>query len=233
RRRHRCVVRIEGETLADVGRQRLRADDVLAGGRRLLGQGPVQVVRHAEIDELHVVAGEQLGHRRADLRDAELGGEGRRPVGGAGRDRGELGPAAERAVAARPGPRDESGADDADADPRVLLHRRDRSRARAVDPGWAAPRRARPRQAERPDDTEPSRSTALPAPQPRRYPASPPMSTTTRSLEREVARRRTFAIISHPDAGKTTLTEKLLLYGGAIRKAGSVKAKGSGQHATS
>ena len=59
------------------------------------------------------------------------------------------------------------------------------------------------------------------------------MSTTTRSLEREVARRRTFAIISHPDAGKTTLTEKLLLYGGAIQKAGSVKAKGSGQHATS
>ena len=43
-------------------------------------------------------------------------------------------------------------------------------------------------------------------------------------LEREVARRRTFAIISHPDAGKTTLTEKLLLYGGAIHLAGSVKA---------
>ena len=39
-------------------------------------------------------------------------------------------------------------------------------------------------------------------------------------FEREVARRRTFAIISHPDAGKTTLTEKLLLYGGAIRQAG-------------
>ena len=37
----------------------------------------------------------------------------------------------------------------------------------------------------------------------------------TRALAREVARRRTFAIISHPDAGKTTLTEKLLLYGGA------------------
>jgi len=43
-------------------------------------------------------------------------------------------------------------------------------------------------------------------------------------LRREVARRRTFAIISHPDAGKTTLTEKLLLYGGAIQSAGSVKA---------
>ena len=38
-------------------------------------------------------------------------------------------------------------------------------------------------------------------------------------LPREIARRRTFAIISHPDAGKTTLTEKLLLYGGAIREA--------------
>ena len=44
-------------------------------------------------------------------------------------------------------------------------------------------------------------------------------------LPAEVARRRTFAIISHPDAGKTTLTEKLLLYGGAIRQAGSVKAR--------
>ena len=40
----------------------------------------------------------------------------------------------------------------------------------------------------------------------------------------EIERRRTFAIISHPDAGKTTLTEKLLLYGGAINQAGSVKA---------
>lgn len=44
------------------------------------------------------------------------------------------------------------------------------------------------------------------------------------SLAAETARRRTFAIISHPDAGKTTLTEKLLLYSGAIRTAGSVKA---------
>ena len=41
-------------------------------------------------------------------------------------------------------------------------------------------------------------------------------------LLRDVARRRTFAIISHPDAGKTTLTEKLLLYGGAIQMAGTV-----------
>ncbi len=53
------------------------------------------------------------------------------------------------------------------------------------------------------------------------------------TLEREVGRRRTFAIISHPDAGKTTLTEKLLLYGGAIREAGSVKARKSARHATS
>ena len=52
-------------------------------------------------------------------------------------------------------------------------------------------------------------------------------------LAREVGRRRTFAIISHPDAGKTTLTEKLLLYGGAIRQAGSVKARKAARHATS
>ena len=49
----------------------------------------------------------------------------------------------------------------------------------------------------------------------------------------EVARRRTFAIISHPDAGKTTLTEKLLLYGGAIRQAGSVKGRKADTHAVS
>ena len=52
-------------------------------------------------------------------------------------------------------------------------------------------------------------------------------------LAKEVACRRTFAIISHPDAGKTTLTEKLLLYGGAIRQAGSVKARRAERHATS
>src|SRR4051794_36088389 len=51
-------------------------------------------------------------------------------------------------------------------------------------------------------------------------------STARSSLAAEVARRRTFAIISHPDAGKTTLTEKLLLFGGAINLAGQVKAKG-------
>ncbi len=52
-------------------------------------------------------------------------------------------------------------------------------------------------------------------------------------LEKEVARRRTFAIISHPDAGKTTLTEKLLLYGGAIHLAGAVRAKANQRHTTS
>jgi peptide chain release factor 3 len=52
-------------------------------------------------------------------------------------------------------------------------------------------------------------------------------------LEKEIERRRTFAIISHPDAGKTTLTEKLLLYGGAIRLAGSVKARKASKHAVS
>jgi len=53
------------------------------------------------------------------------------------------------------------------------------------------------------------------------------------SLHDEVARRRTFAIISHPDAGKTTLTEKLLLFGGAIQLAGAVKAKGERRRARS
>jgi len=49
----------------------------------------------------------------------------------------------------------------------------------------------------------------------------------------EISKRRTFAIISHPDAGKTTVTEKLLLYGGAIKTAGSVKARKAASHATS
>ncbi|MEO0413011.1 MAG: peptide chain release factor 3 [Pseudomonadota bacterium] len=53
------------------------------------------------------------------------------------------------------------------------------------------------------------------------------------TLEEEVARRRTFAIISHPDAGKTTLTEKLLLFGGAIEMAGAVKARGDRRRARS
>ncbi|BAN69679.1 peptide chain release factor 3 [endosymbiont of unidentified scaly snail isolate Monju] len=52
-------------------------------------------------------------------------------------------------------------------------------------------------------------------------------------LQTETARRRTFAIISHPDAGKTTLTEKLLLFGGAIQLAGTVKGRKAARHATS
>ena len=52
-------------------------------------------------------------------------------------------------------------------------------------------------------------------------------------INQEVSRRRTFAIISHPDAGKTTLTEKLLLYGGAIQLAGTVKGRKASRHATS
>lgn len=52
-------------------------------------------------------------------------------------------------------------------------------------------------------------------------------------LDHEIRKRRTFAIISHPDAGKTTITEKLLLYGGAIQMAGTVKAKRSKKFATS
>lgn len=52
-------------------------------------------------------------------------------------------------------------------------------------------------------------------------------------IAREVQRRRTFGIISHPDAGKTTLTEKLLMFSGAIQLAGTVKARKSGRHATS
>lgn len=59
------------------------------------------------------------------------------------------------------------------------------------------------------------------------------MALTAAALAEEIGRRRTFAIISHPDAGKTTLTEKLLLYGGAIRAAGSVKSRRSDRHATS
>tara|TARA_R100000306_G_scaffold62518_1_gene71706 strand:+ start:40079 stop:41683 length:1605 start_codon:yes stop_codon:yes gene_type:complete len=54
-----------------------------------------------------------------------------------------------------------------------------------------------------------------------------------RKLGAEIAKRRTFAIISHPDAGKTTITEKVLLHGGAIQKAGTVKGKKSGQFARS
>ena len=61
----------------------------------------------------------------------------------------------------------------------------------------------------------------------------PPSTADEQRLRSETLRRRTFAIISHPDAGKTTLTEKLLLHGGAIHLAGSVKARKAARHATS
>ncbi len=60
-----------------------------------------------------------------------------------------------------------------------------------------------------------------------------PSPSVSNDLAKDVARRRTFAIISHPDAGKTTLTEKLLLFGGAIQLAGTIKARRSSRHATS
>src|SRR5512143_1482441 len=60
-----------------------------------------------------------------------------------------------------------------------------------------------------------------------------PVAAPSAQIAREVARRRTFGIISHPDAGKTTLTEQLLLFSGAIQLAGAVKARKSGRHATS
>ncbi|MBK4734196.1 peptide chain release factor 3 [Noviherbaspirillum pedocola] len=60
-----------------------------------------------------------------------------------------------------------------------------------------------------------------------------PRAANAELIASEVARRRTFGIISHPDAGKTTLTEKLLLFSGAIQLAGTVKARKSGRHATS
>ena len=53
------------------------------------------------------------------------------------------------------------------------------------------------------------------------------------NLKKEIDRRRTFGIISHPDAGKTTLTEKLLLFGGAIQMAGAVKARRAARHTVS
>jgi len=60
-----------------------------------------------------------------------------------------------------------------------------------------------------------------------------PVTDAMNPLAQEIARRRTFAIISHPDAGKTTLTEKLLLFGGAIQMAGTVKGRKAARHATS
>ncbi len=62
---------------------------------------------------------------------------------------------------------------------------------------------------------------------------SSPVPDAMNPLAQHIARRRTFAIISHPDAGKTTLTEKLLLFGGAIQMAGAVKGRKAARHATS
>lgn len=59
------------------------------------------------------------------------------------------------------------------------------------------------------------------------------MATIDSQLAKDVKKRRTFAIIAHPDAGKTTLTEKLLLFGGAIQMAGAVKGRKAARHATS
>ena len=59
------------------------------------------------------------------------------------------------------------------------------------------------------------------------------MSQINNEVKEQIKKRRTFAIISHPDAGKTTLTEKFLLYGGAINQAGSVKGKATAKHAVS
>ena len=59
------------------------------------------------------------------------------------------------------------------------------------------------------------------------------MSVDPKKLNKEVAKRRTFAIISHPDAGKTTMTEKLLLWGQAIQVVGEVKGRKTDRHATS
>ena len=69
-----------------------------------------------------------------------------------------------------------------------------------------------------------------PVPEESQHTAAPSL---TAEIEREVARRRTFAIISHPDAGKTTLTEKLLLYAGAVELAGAVRGRRARRHATS
>ena len=86
---------------------------------------------------------------------------------------------------------------------------------------------------------------ALPPCRQRRLPKAPPynsrpssltrvaVSANEKEVARELARRRTFAIISHPDAGKTTLTEKLLWFGGAIQVAGEVRARKAARHATS
>ncbi len=78
-----------------------------------------------------------------------------------------------------------------------------------------------------------SAAPELPTPDSAETEAFEPRTVTSDLINSEVARRRTFGIISHPDAGKTTLTEKLLLFSGAIQLAGTVKGRKSGRHATS
>ena len=78
------------------------------------------------------------------------------------------------------------------------------------------------------DDSTPAALTAAEEVAPEKAPRA-----AANGLAREIARRRTFAIISHPDAGKTTLTETLLLFGGAIQLAGQVKAKRDGRNTRS
>jgi peptide chain release factor 3 len=74
---------------------------------------------------------------------------------------------------------------------------------------------------------------ALPLDRPRARPSPLTFWNSPVSYASETRRRRTFAIISHPDAGKTTLTEKLLLFSGAIQIAGAVKGRKASRHATS
>ena len=82
-------------------------------------------------------------------------------------------------------------------------------------------------------EAAPVTPTSPPVSPPPGPPPGPLVHAPASPLGREVRRRRTFAIISHPDAGKTTLTEKLLLFSGAIQIAGSVKARKATRHATS
>src|SRR5690606_18819909 len=89
-----------------------------------------------------------------------------------------------------------------------------RNPARASSPACADTRQ------ETPSAMEPDRGSTTP-------------QTDDAALRRDVARRRTFAIISHPDAGKTTLTEKLLLYSGAVQEAGAVRSRKTERAATS
>eukprot|EP00878_Enallax_costatus_P004131 GHUV01004359.1.p1 GENE.GHUV01004359.1~~GHUV01004359.1.p1 ORF type:complete len:649 (+),score=185.57 GHUV01004359.1:201-2147(+) len=108
---------------------------------------------------------------------------------------------------------------------------------RPVRPRWrqcgrAAAAAAQPETAQAPDATVPDISSQASTSSSARD-AEREAANLAARIAAEVARRRNFAIISHPDAGKTTMTEKLLLYGGAIHEAGEVKARANGRSATS